>query len=75
MRKVLSAIPGDSTFLYPSLLTFHKLGWQIKNINYRKVDLKVISKHYSKLPLSIVDDILKFKIPRIKKFINNREIN
>lgn len=73
MNKVLLSIPGDSTFLGPSILTFRQLGWDVKNIDYRKTDIVAGVKNYLNLPRLTIRET-KEKRPSIKRVINNSEI-
>ncbi len=74
MKKILLAIPGDSSFLKPSLLTFKQLGWEVRNIDYRKTDIVAAAKNYFRLPKRITDELTCHDRPSIKRVIANSEI-
>ncbi|MEX2028735.1 MAG: DUF3880 domain-containing protein, partial [Candidatus Curtissbacteria bacterium] len=73
MKKILLAIPGDSSFLQPSVLTFKQLGWEVRNIDYRKTDLSAGIKNYLKLPKAVIRE-LREETPSVKRAINNNEM-
>lgn len=74
MKKVLLAIPGNSSFLKPSLITFKQLGWDVKNVDYRKTDLIAASKNYLQLPSRTMHELTTQEIPSVKRVIANSEI-
>lgn len=74
MKKVLLAIPGNSSFLKPSILTFEKLGWDVKNVDYRKTDFIAALKNNLKLTSSTLREIREEERPSVKRVINNNEI-
>ncbi len=74
MKKILFAIPGNSSFLKPSMATFKQLGWEVRNVNYRKTDLVAACKNLLKLSRPIVNEITSNGRPSVKRIINNQEI-
>jgi len=74
VKKILSAIPGDSSFLKPSLLTFRQLGWEIRNVDYRKTDFLAAIKNNLRLARRAASELITQNRPSIKRVINNNEI-
>lgn len=74
MRKILTAIPGNSTFLRPTLITFSQMGWETKNVDYRKTDFMVAAKNHFRLSGRVIGELLNNRRPSIKRVINNAEI-
>lgn len=74
MRKILLAIPGNSSFLFPSIQTFTQLGWDVRNVDYRKTDAQIAVKNYLSMPKSVIRELAREKIPSVKRAINNAEI-
>lgn len=73
MKKVLLAIPGDSSFYEPSVSTFRHLGWDVRNVDYRKTDLLAGIKNSLSLPGLTIRERAE-KRPSVKRVINNSEI-
>lgn len=73
MKKILLAIPGDSSFYEPSVSTFRHLGWDVRNVDYRKTDLLAGVKNSLILPRLTIRE-MKEERPSIKRVINNNEI-
>lgn len=74
MKRILTAIPGDSSFLYPTIKTFREMGWEIKNVDYRKLDLTAGKNNLLRLPKGAIRELTQNKRPSIKRLINNNEI-
>lgn len=74
MKRILTAIPGNSSFLLPTLITFKQFGWDVRNINYRKTDLIAATKNYLQIPKRVSRELTTQDKPSIKRVVNNSEI-
>lgn len=74
MKKILLAIPGNSSFYKPSVETFSQMGWQTRNVDYRKTDFVAAVKNNLRLPRRIAREVTSFENLSIKRVINNSEI-
>lgn len=74
MKKILTAIPGNSSFLEPTMGAFLQMGWEIKNVNYRSLSFTAGAANFFNLQKDLFKDLASKKMPGLKRIINNNEI-